>query len=100
MTASLSKSQYEHSWIPRYFRKTETQDPLHKWIGTYNTFRMHLPTMIKDGQREVEEKGLQRSILRMRKNISSVQTQLVLSASCLMQLILPNLYGLDFHIRF
>ena len=61
---------------------------------------MHLPTVIKDGQREVEEKGLQRSILRMRKNISSVQTQLVLSASCLMQLILRNLYGLDFHIRF
>jgi hypothetical protein len=24
------------------FRKTETQDPLHKWIGTYNIYRMHL----------------------------------------------------------
>lgn len=24
------------------FRKTETQDPMHKWIGTYNTFRIHL----------------------------------------------------------
>jgi hypothetical protein len=23
-------------------RKNETQDPLHKWIGTYNTYRMHL----------------------------------------------------------
>jgi hypothetical protein len=24
------------------FRRTETQDPMHKWIGTYNTFRIHL----------------------------------------------------------
>jgi hypothetical protein len=24
------------------FRKTESQDPLHKWIGTYNTYRMHM----------------------------------------------------------
>jgi hypothetical protein len=23
-------------------RKTETQDPLHKWIGTYNVYRMYL----------------------------------------------------------
>ena len=29
------------------FRKTETQDPLHKWIGTYNTFRMHLLRFFK-----------------------------------------------------
>jgi integrase len=29
------------------FRKTETQDPLHKWIGTYNTFRMHLLLFFK-----------------------------------------------------
>jgi hypothetical protein len=29
------------------FRKTETQDPLHKWIGTYNTFRMHLVRFFK-----------------------------------------------------
>ena len=28
-------------------RKTETQDPLHKWIGTYNTFRMHLLRFFK-----------------------------------------------------
>jgi len=24
------------------FRKPEASDPLHKWIGTYNTFRIHL----------------------------------------------------------
>jgi integrase/recombinase XerD len=24
------------------FRKTEIADPLYKWIGTYNTYRMHL----------------------------------------------------------
>ena len=24
------------------FRKTETQDPMHKWIGTYNLFRIHI----------------------------------------------------------
>jgi hypothetical protein len=24
------------------FRKNESVDPLHKWIGTYNTYRMHL----------------------------------------------------------
>ena len=24
------------------FRKTETQDPMHKWIGTYNLFRIHM----------------------------------------------------------
>jgi integrase/recombinase XerD len=24
------------------FRKTETQDPMHKWIGTYNLFRSYL----------------------------------------------------------
>jgi integrase len=24
------------------FRKTETKDPLHKWIGTYNIYRMYL----------------------------------------------------------
>ncbi len=24
------------------FRRTETRDPMHKWIGTYNTFRIHL----------------------------------------------------------
>ena len=29
------------------FRKTETQDPLHKWIGTYNTYRMHLLRFFK-----------------------------------------------------
>jgi hypothetical protein len=29
------------------FRKTETQDPLHKWIGTYNTFRNHLLRFFK-----------------------------------------------------
>jgi hypothetical protein len=29
------------------FRKTETQDTLHKWIGTYNTFRMHLLRFFK-----------------------------------------------------
>jgi hypothetical protein len=29
------------------FRKTETQDPLHKWIGTYNTFRIHLMRFFK-----------------------------------------------------
>jgi hypothetical protein len=29
------------------FCKTETQDPLHKWIGTYNTFRMHLVRFFK-----------------------------------------------------
>jgi pyruvate formate-lyase activating enzyme-like uncharacterized protein len=23
-------------------RKTETQDPMHKWIGTYNIYRVHL----------------------------------------------------------
>ena len=29
------------------FRKTETSDPLHKWIGTYNIFRMHLMRFFK-----------------------------------------------------
>ena len=29
------------------FRKTETADPLHKWIGTYNIFRMHLMRFFK-----------------------------------------------------
>ena len=29
------------------FRKTETQDPLHKWIGTYNIFRIHLLRFFK-----------------------------------------------------
>ena len=29
------------------FRKTETQDPLHKWIGTYNIYRMHLMRFFK-----------------------------------------------------
>ena len=24
------------------FRKPEASDPLHKWIGTYNTYRIHL----------------------------------------------------------
>jgi hypothetical protein len=28
-------------------RKTETQDPLHKWIGTYNIYRMHLLRFFK-----------------------------------------------------
>jgi hypothetical protein len=23
------------------YRKTETEDPMHKWIGTYNTFRLN-----------------------------------------------------------
>ena len=29
------------------FRKTETQDPLHKWIGTYNLYRIHLLRFFK-----------------------------------------------------
>jgi integrase len=29
------------------YRKTETQDPLHKWIGTYNIFRIHLIRFFK-----------------------------------------------------
>jgi integrase len=29
------------------FRKTEAADPLHKWIGTYNVFRMHLLRFFK-----------------------------------------------------
>ena len=29
------------------FRKTEAADPLHKWIGTYNIFRMHLVRFFK-----------------------------------------------------
>ena len=29
------------------FRKTEAADPMHKWIGTYNTFRMHLTRFFK-----------------------------------------------------
>jgi integrase/recombinase XerD len=28
-------------------RKTETQDPLHKWIGTYNLYRIHLLRFFK-----------------------------------------------------
>jgi integrase/recombinase XerD len=28
-------------------RKTETQDPLHKWIGTYNLYRVHLLRFFK-----------------------------------------------------
>jgi integrase/recombinase XerD len=29
------------------YRRTETQDPLHKWIGTYNTYRIHLLRFFK-----------------------------------------------------
>jgi integrase len=29
------------------FRKAETVDPLHKWIGTYNTYRIHLIRFFK-----------------------------------------------------
>jgi integrase len=29
------------------FRRTETQDPLHKWIGTYNIYRIHLMRFFK-----------------------------------------------------
>jgi integrase/recombinase XerD len=29
------------------FRKTETQDPLHKWIGTYNIYKIHLLRFFK-----------------------------------------------------
>jgi hypothetical protein len=29
------------------FRRTETQDPMHKWIGTYNLFRIHLVRFFK-----------------------------------------------------
>jgi integrase len=29
------------------FRKTDAADPLHKWIGTYNVFRMHLLRFFK-----------------------------------------------------
>jgi len=29
------------------YRKTESADPLHKWIGTYNTYRMHLVRFFK-----------------------------------------------------
>ena len=28
-------------------RKTETQDPLHKWIGTYNVYKIHLLRFFK-----------------------------------------------------
>jgi hypothetical protein len=29
------------------FRRTETEDPVHKWIGTYNLFRIHLLRFFK-----------------------------------------------------
>jgi hypothetical protein len=29
------------------FRKTETQDPMHKWVGTYNLFRTYLFRFLK-----------------------------------------------------
>ena len=29
------------------YRKTESVDPLHKWIGTYNTYRIHLMRFFK-----------------------------------------------------
>ena len=29
------------------YRKTETQDPLHKWRAAYNTFRVHLLRFFK-----------------------------------------------------
>ena len=29
------------------FRKPDSLDPLHKWIGTYNTYRMHLLRFFK-----------------------------------------------------
>jgi hypothetical protein len=29
------------------FRKSKASDPLHKWIGTYNTYRMHLLRFFK-----------------------------------------------------
>src|SRR5947208_15847061 len=29
------------------FRKPEASDPLHKWIGTYNTFRIHLMRFLR-----------------------------------------------------
>ena len=28
-------------------RKSESEDPLHKWIGTYNTYRIHLCRFFK-----------------------------------------------------
>lgn len=29
------------------FRRPEAADPMHKWIGTYNTYRMHLMRFLK-----------------------------------------------------
>ena len=29
------------------YRKTETQDPMHKWIGTYNIYQIHLLRFLK-----------------------------------------------------
>jgi hypothetical protein len=29
------------------FRKSEASDPMHKWIGTYNTYRNHLLRFFK-----------------------------------------------------
>jgi hypothetical protein len=29
------------------FRKPDSSDPMHKWIGTYNTYRMHLLRFFK-----------------------------------------------------
>jgi hypothetical protein len=29
------------------YRKSETQDPMHKWIGTYNIFRTHIIRFFK-----------------------------------------------------
>ena len=45
------------------FRRTETQDPLHKWIGTYNIYRIHLMRFFKwlynpDSQLKRKEKSI------------------------------------------
>ena len=37
------------------FRKVETVDPLHKWIGTYNLYRTELMRFVNDNQARVPQ---------------------------------------------
>ena len=40
MTTSLSRFEAQRRYrILETYRRTEIQDPLHKWIGTYNIYR-------------------------------------------------------------
>src|SRR4029453_7889998 len=59
-------------------RKTETKDPLHKWVGTYNLFRIHLFRFFKwlyspDIEPDKRAKpSITENILKLRRKETSV----------------------------